>query len=81
MKTLWKKGLEPDAAKEIELQYKASTTLRKRLLELLDEKYETEDKKRLLKDSYETPNWAFKQADSAGYHRALREIKSLIEDL
>lgn len=81
MKTTWKKGLTPDLAKEIELQYKASLVIRRRLVELLEEKYKTEDKKRLLTDAYESPNWAFKQADIAGYHRALVEIKSLLEDL
>lgn len=81
MKTAWKKGLEADAAKEIELQYKASLVVRRRLIEILEEKYKTEDKKRLLSDAYDSPNWAFKQADIAGYHRALSEIKSLLEDL
>lgn len=80
MKTVWKKGLLEDAQKEIELQFKASVVLRRRLVELLKEKYETEDKKRILKDAYDSPNWAYKQADTAGYHRALKEILSILEE-
>lgn len=80
MKTSWTKGLEPDSKKELELQFKASTIVRKRLKELLEDKWKVEDNKRLQSDSYDTPNWAFKQADIAGYHRALREIISLLEE-
>lgn len=80
MKTSWTKGLEPDLVKEITLQYKASTVIRERLKKLLTEKWESEDKKRLLDGAYDCPNWAYKQADVAGYHRALKEILSLLED-
>lgn len=47
MKTSWTKGLEPDAKKELELQFKASTIVRKRLKELLEDKWRIEDNKRL----------------------------------
>lgn len=80
MKTSWSKGLETDAKKELELQFKASMLIRKRLIQLLEEKWKVEDNKRLLSDTYDSPNWAFKQADIAGYHRALKEILSLLED-
>lgn len=80
MKTVWTKGVETEATKEIELQFKASMVIRKRLAEILRDKYATADKSRLLKDAYDTPNWAYKQADLAGYHRALSEILSILED-
>ena len=80
MKTSWKKGLTSDISKEIEAQFKASSVIRKRLVELLLEKREIEDRKRFSNDAYETANWAYKQADIAGYQRALKEIISLLED-
>jgi hypothetical protein len=80
MKTSWTKGVEPESSKEIELQFKASVVVRRRLAELLQDKYAAADKSRLLKDGYDSPNWAFKQADVVGYHRALSEILSLLED-
>lgn len=80
MKTVWTKGVEPESSKEIETQFKASAVIRRRLAELLKDKYATADKSRLVKDSYDSPNWAFKQADVVGYHRAISEILSLLED-
>lgn len=80
MKTVWTKGVEPDASKEIEQQFKASAVIRRRLAEILSEKYATADKARLIKDAYDSPNWAYKQADVVGYHRALSEILSLLDE-
>lgn len=80
MKTVWTKGVEAEISKEIELQFKASAVIRKRLAAILEEKYNTADKSRLLKDAYDSPNWAYKQADLVGYHRAITEILSILED-
>lgn len=78
MKTEWKKGLDTDDKKEVELSFNGSGILRKRLEVLLKSKIHTSDKKSYTSDGYDCPNWAYRQADIAGYKRAMNEIISLI---
>ena len=78
MKTAWTKGLASDEVKEITLSYGGSAVLRIRLAQLLGEKIGTADKKSYSEDGYDCPNWAYKQADLAGYKRAMKEIISLL---
>ena len=79
MKTVWKKGLEKDAAEEIELAFNSGGVLRQRLREILLERIEVADRRSVSEEGYDCPNWAYKQADTSGYKRALFEIISLIE--
>lgn len=78
MKTSWTKGLPKDEATEVEDYYNSSTRLRARLVAILDEKLSASETGSLSASAYESPNWAYKQADSVGYKRALREVISLI---
>lgn len=78
MKTVWIKGLEDDASQEIKLSFNSSALLRSRMEVLLKEKISTADKKSYSEEGYDSPNWAYKQADLAGYKRAMHEIISLI---
>lgn len=78
MKTVWTKGLQEDAAKDVESSFTHSTLLRERLKHLLEEKKASEIKARYARDDYSEPNWTEKQADSIGYIRAISEIISLI---
>ena len=80
MKTSWLQGLDPDVAKEIKADYLSSRLVRGRLVQLIEERISASHKNSVLKDGYESPNWAFKQADQVGFERALREIISLIKD-
>lgn len=80
MKTTLTKGLEPLQAKEITIEYLGSQALRKRLVGLLIEKQELLRKNRVSESTYESPNWAYLQADLVGYHRALNEAISLLSD-
>lgn len=80
MKTTLTKGLEPLQAKEITIEYLGSQALRKRLVGLLIEKQELLRKNRVSESTYESPNWAYLQADLVGYQRALNEAISLLSD-
>jgi 23S rRNA U2552 (ribose-2'-O)-methylase RlmE/FtsJ len=77
MKTAWTKGLKGEQLSEMKVVFLQNNILRTRTLELLNEKLENSRKQRVLSDSYESPNWAYKQADASGYERALLEIMSL----
>ena len=78
MKTEWKKGLDTEGKKEVELSFNGSGVLRKRLESLLSLKINASDKKSFNAEGYDCPNWAYRQADIAGYKRAMNEIISLI---
>ena len=79
MKLNWTKGLSGDAKKDVVQEYASSSNLRKRLEVLLQEKQSSSQKAIISKDAYDSPNWAFKQADAVGYQRALEEVISLLK--
>lgn len=80
MKTVWTKGLEPDHAKEISGDFKSSLLIRKRLAEILEGKAKGAERVSRSKEAYDNPNWAYMQADTVGYKRALYEIMALLEE-
>lgn len=80
MKTVWIKGLDIDAQEEIQLSYQAGGRLRARLAEIVADKMDAKVREAMSAVEYENPNWAYKQADSQGYLRALKEITSLITE-
>lgn len=69
-------GLE----KEVRMNFLSSSIIRKRIRELISNKETSAYKDSVSSSAYDNPNWAFKQADTAGYIRALREIASLLDD-
>lgn len=79
MKTVWKKGLEDDASKEVELSFNGSGLMRQHMERILKDKINASEKESITKEGYDCPNWSYKQADSAGYKRALYEIINLIK--
>lgn len=79
MKTSILKGLGDDIKEEIKLSFNSSTVIRRRLSEIVRDKIATADKAAMLKDAYDCPNWAPKQADTQGYKRALTEVLSLLK--
>jgi hypothetical protein len=78
MKTVWTKGLEPDAAQEMKLHYNGGAQLRKRLSVIIEEKVISRDKSAMSDDGYTDAGWAYRQADTQGYKRALTEILALL---
>ena len=78
MKSSWTKSLNEQDKLDLESSYKASTVLRRRLIEILKEKAEISNRTARNKTTYDNPNWAYLQADKVGYERALHEIIELL---
>lgn len=78
MKSTWTKGLTPEQTTEIRKDFVGAIILRKRLQLILEEKMKSSRDVGMAKETYENPNWAYLQADSRGFERALSEIISLI---
>lgn len=79
MKTAWTSGLKGRDKDSMEGAYERSSLVRKRLRYLIESKLKSESKEVRSKEGYDSPNWAYRQADSKGYERAMHEILSLIE--
>lgn len=79
MKLNWTKGLSGEAKQDVLSEYASSSHLRARLEVLLREKQIASQKAIISKDAYDSPNWAYKQADNVGYLRAMEEIVSLLK--
>ncbi|AFE86216.1 hypothetical protein [Salinivibrio phage CW02] len=69
---------EEHEKEEIRGSFVASYAYHKKLLEVLEDKLASVENESLSKDLYENPNWAFRQADIAGYKRAIKEIKNFL---
>ncbi len=79
MKTVWTKGCadEEEKAERLSL-FKQSANLRKLLTTIVETKVREIEKTSFAVGGYDCPNWAYKQADTQGYKRAMSEILSLI---
>ncbi len=80
MKTAIVKGLTDKDAEIVSRQFEESISLRCQLVKLLEEKIRSEQSVTISKDGYESPSWAYRQADSNGYKRGLFEIISLLSE-
>lgn len=80
MKTSLTKGLNASDRDEIKGQFIAALRLRKQLIKTLEEKATSADNESLTKEGYDSPSWAYKQADLVGYKRAISELISLLTD-
>lgn len=82
MNTLWTKGMKRGSqeAKDIEGAFKASAFLRNRMKEMLQAMLDEEISSKTSDNTYDNPNWAYKQADSVGYARAIRRMMATLEE-
>lgn len=82
MNTAWTKGLKRGSqeAKDVEEAFASSAAIRRRLAEIIEIMYLEEMKNRLESNEYDSPAWAFKQADAVGYARALQRIKNILQE-
>lgn len=80
MKQSWTTGLSEERTLDIKSCYASSLVLRKRLVELINNKIDSSMSTARSKKSYETPNWDYLQADQVGYERALFEVIDLISE-
>lgn len=78
MKTSWTLNLSEQQKAELKKEYASSPILRERLKTLLLNKMETSRTSARSKNKYDSPAWAYVQADAIGYERALDEVISLI---
>jgi hypothetical protein len=78
MKQSWTKGLDKQVQKDVEQNFKESSVMRRRLVQLLLDRIESSAREGRLKDLYESPSWAYLQADKRGYERAMQEVIDLI---
>jgi predicted O-methyltransferase YrrM len=74
----WTKGLEKELATQVRGNFAEALVMRRRLKQLLLDKVDLSQKISRGKDGYDNANWAFLQADSRGYERALHEVLELI---
>jgi hypothetical protein len=80
MKTVWTAGMDADASQEITSDFKSANLLRKRLDAILCSKISSCREDALSKNKYDSPSWAYLQADAVGYERALKEVISIISE-
>ena len=78
MKSILTAGLPDERSKEVSEEFKRSSLLRERLIDILRQKNETNRTNVRQKSSYESPSWAYIQADAIGYERAIYELINLI---
>lgn len=69
---------DPEEAKRFQSYIKNSKGVLDRQLEILNQMEETIVSEELGKDTYESPSWAFKQADNLASRRMIRDFKKLI---
>ncbi len=79
MKKSWTNGLDEQVATDIKASYAGSVLVRRRLAKLLEDKAEESLRESRNKSNYANSAWAYQQADSRGYERALLEIIELIK--
>lgn len=81
MKQSWVKGVTPERVAIIKADYVGSAGARIRLVEMLNDKIRVSTTLKRKKEGYDSPNWAYAQADMIGYERAISEVISLISDI
>lgn len=79
MLSVWTQHLrnDPKAKQEFEQYLKGSKTITNRVLEIIEEKEKNLTSQEISSDSYDSPNWSHKQADTNGYRRCLNDFKNL----
>lgn len=74
------KALPPDTdPKEFEKRARVSSDILEHFALVLNKSLEAHKADMLLPKQYEVANWAYKQADSVGYQRALEEAIKLLK--
>lgn len=79
MKTSLLKGLDERQKEEVQNSFKAGSKYISQLAKIIEEKINSSWSSSRSNSAYSNPNWAYMQADSAGYERALKEVLSLLE--
>lgn len=82
MNSAWTKGIRKGSQEAVDVEgaYASSAFIRRRLVAILKAFEEEELSARLRSVDYDSPSWAYRQADSVGYARALRKVASILEE-
>lgn len=78
MKLTLLQGLEKDAIPEMKGRFKEAHLLRKRIVEVLNDKIES--KRTSVSRDYNNPNWNNHVAHAFGYEEALKEVISILSE-
>lgn len=74
MKTIWFMDLPKDEQEGFKREVKSA----KNVLDKLEQIVQNRIKQIVITDDYDSPSWAYKQADRNGYNRALTEIINIL---
>ena len=78
MHIIWGSHIEDAEERDDFIKYvKNSSSLLDRMTDILTKKIEAADATRLLKKNFDMASWAYDQADTNGYIRALKEIRAI----
>lgn len=82
MNSLWTKGIKRGSQDALDIKGDFDTSLgaRKRLVEMLEIMLKEESNAKISDAAYDNPSWAYKQADSIGYIRAIRRLQKVLLD-
>jgi hypothetical protein len=78
MKSILIQGLENDQAKELRGDFLSAHLLRKRVVEVLNDKIES--KRTKVSRDYNNPNWDNHVAHTFGYEEAMKEVISILSE-
>lgn len=78
MQTRWFKGLDKQEEKDLRASLLAAELAFKRLAKLLEDDMKSSESLQHSESLYESPSWAYQQADAIGQQRAFRKILRLI---
>lgn len=74
MKTIWFMDLPKDEQEGFKREVKSA----KNVLDKLEQIVQNKIKEIVITNDYDSPSWAYKQADRNGYNRALTEIINIL---
>lgn len=74
MKTIWFMDLPKDEQEGFKREIKSA----KNVLDKLEQIVNSKIKEIVIANDYDSPSWAYKQADRNGYNRALTEIINIL---
>lgn len=78
LKNRFVSGVPEDEQDELRELFALARPVRERLSQVMKEKADAENAN--LQTQYESPSWAYKQADLNGYLRAMKLIQTYLED-
>lgn len=72
------KGLNEQEKEELRAEFMSSALFRRQLTLAVQSLADASGRASISEKAYESPNWAYKQADAVGYERAVSDVISLI---